>query len=246
MYPDDSIQFLVEPWWIPAEGAQIQRGRLISTLVAFPDMKPHRLVPEGRGDEVRQHDRALFRIEEYRIGDPQRRADVLPVAGLPLHPGESYAVHRGKVRPAIVLSTGGPEVPRPRGAARWQTAHTFLVAPLYGADAGGTRGGWHPTFVERIRHAEYPQYVWDKLPITGAAESILRLDHVFALGADSAGLHHCPFPLSPDALNVIDDWLHWLLTGDLDPESVLAMMRIACSNLPGGTGAGDVPLIVEI
>src|SRR5207245_1659934 len=69
--------------------------------------------------------------------------------------------------------------------------------PFYGADAGGTRSGWHPPFVERIRRAEYPQYVWDKLPITGATESILRLDHVFALGADPAGYYHYPFQLSP-------------------------------------------------
>jgi hypothetical protein len=241
MYPDDSVQFLVEPWWIPAEGAQIQRGRLINTLVPYPDMKPHRLVPEGRGGDARQHQRALFRIEEFRIGDPPQVAGVLPVAGLPLHQGESYLVRRGKVRPAVVLSTAGPELARGQGAARWQTAHTVIIAPFYGADAGGTRGGWHPTFVERIRRAEYPQYVWDKLPITGATESILRLDHMFALGADPAGYYHYPFQFSPDALTVIDHWLRWLLTGDIDPESVLGMMRAELSRLPGGAGAPSTP-----
>ena len=234
MYPDDSIQFLVEPWWVPAEGSQIQRGRLITTLVPYPDMKPHRLVPEGRGDDARQHQRALFRIEQFRIGDPTHVAGILPVAGLPPHQGESYLVRRGKIRPAVVLSTGGPEVARAQGSARWQTAHTIVVSPFYGADAGGTRGGWHPAFVERIRRAEYPQYVCDRLPITGAEESILRLDHVFAIGADPAGYYHYPFQLSPEALTVMDDWLRWLFTGELDPDSVLGMVRAELSKLQGG------------
>lgn len=237
MYPDDSVQYLVEPWWIPAEGGQIQRGRLINTLAPYPDMKPHRLIPEGRGDDARQHQRALFRIEEFRLIDPPQILGVLPVAGMPLHPGENYSVHRGKIRPAVVVSTGGPDVPRTQGAARWQTAHTLIVAPFYGAEAGGTRGGWHPTFVERIRRAEYPQYMWDKLPITGAAESILRMDHLFAMGADPAGYSHYPFQLSPEALSVMDDWLHWLLNGALAQDSVLALVRTELSKLQGGSSA---------
>ena len=32
-------------------------------------MKPLRLVPEGRGADARQHDRALFRLEPYRISE---------------------------------------------------------------------------------------------------------------------------------------------------------------------------------
>jgi hypothetical protein len=219
---------------VPAEGAQIQRGRLIATLVSYPEMKPHRLIPEGRGDDARQHQRAVFRIEEFRIGDAPQVGGVLPVAGLPLHQGESYVVRRGKIRPVVVLSTGGPELHRAPGAARWQTSHTVIVAPFYGADPGGTRGGWHPAFVDRIRRAEYPQYVWDTLPITGATESILRLDHLFALGADPASYRYYPFRLSSDALAVLDDWLQWLFTGDLDPDTVLGMMRTELSNRSTG------------
>lgn len=67
-------------------------------------------------------------------------------------------------------------------------------------------------------------------------ESILRLDHLFALGADPAGYYHYPFQLSPEGLAVMDDWLRWLCTGDLDPESVLAMMRSELSKLHRGAG----------
>ena len=239
MYPDDSVQFLVEPWWVPAEGGRVERGRLIRTLVPYPEMKPHRLIPEGRGDDARQHTRASFRIEPYRIGDPPPPVGVLPVAGLPVRDGETYSVQRGKVRPAVVLSTGGPDVPREiaGGRERWQAAHALLVAPFYGADPGGNRGGWPEVFVNRIRRIEYPQYVWDKLPITGSTEAILRLDHVFPIGIDPAGYQLLPFKLSPEALAVIDDWCLWLLSNELDSESVLGMIRAELTKLQDPTGS---------
>lgn len=224
MYPEDCIQSVVDGWWMPASGP-VQRGRLIRTHVQFPEMKPHRLTPVGRGDDARQHTRAEYVIDEYRIGDEPQPVSTLPVAGLPLHRGESYIVRRGKVRPAVVLSVGGAAVPAERGAAKWQTNRAFLVAPFYGADADSSRGGWQPTFVARIRHAEYPQYVWDKLPITGSAESVLRLDHIFAIGSDPASYQTLPFRLSTEALAFIDDWLSWLGTESLSPKSNLAYVR---------------------
>jgi hypothetical protein len=107
----------------------------------------------------------------------------------------------------------------------------LIVAPFYGADPGGTRGGWPEEFVNRIRRIEYPQYVWDKLPITGTTDSILRLDHLFPIGIDPAGYQLLPFKLSPDALAVIDDWCLWLLSNELDPKSVLGIIRAELSKL---------------
>ena len=193
----------------------------------YPNMKPHRLVPEGRGDDPRQHTRANFRIEQFRISDPVPPAEVLPVAALPLRDGEVYYVQRGKVRPSIVLSTGGTDIPREirQGEQRWQSASTMLVAPFYGAEPGGVRGGWPMTFVERIRRAEYPQYVWDRLPLGGGTESILRLDHVFPIGAEPAAYRLEDLRLSDEALGLLDEWLAWLLTGGLPGDSTLRMIR---------------------
>ena len=240
MYPEDSIQSLVEPWWTPAAGGKVERGRLIRALVPYPEMKPHRLIPEGRGSDARQHERATFRIEPFRIGDSTPPASMLPVAGLPVRPGETYSVHRGKVRPAIVLSTGGPEIPREiaGGRERWQAAHTILVAPFYGAESGGTRGGWPSAFVTRIKRVEYPQYVWDMLPITGSTDAILRLDHLFPIGADPAGYQTLPFQLSSDALAVLDDWSRWLYSGQLEPESILGMIRAEFQKLQDASDNG--------
>jgi hypothetical protein len=224
MYPEDSIQALVGGWWVPTTGP-LERGRLIRTHVQFPEMKPHRLTAVGRGDDARQHTRAQFLIEEFRISDPPPRTSTLPVAGLPLSPTESYMVRRGKDRPALVLSLGGAGVPPTRGSAKWQTQRAFLVAPFYGADQDGTRAGWQPAFVDRIRHGEYPQYVWDKLPVTGSDVSILRLDHTFAIGSDPAGYQALPFRLSDNALRFIDDWIRWLITDTLATNSDLAYVR---------------------
>ncbi len=161
-----------------------------------------------RHDDPRQHTRANFRVEQFRIGDPPPPEGTLPVAALPLREGEVHYVQRGKVRPAVVLSAGGTEIPREirQGEQRWQSARAMLVAPFYGAEPGGTRGGWPAPFVERIRRAEYPQYVWDKLPLGGETVSILRLDHLFPIGADPATYALQPVRLSDEALALLDEW----------------------------------------
>lgn len=106
-FPEASVHNLIGDWWEPAPDAQVTRGRLLRALVPYPDMKPYRLVPEGRGDEARQHQRANYRMEEFRIGDPPRSVSTLPVAGLPLRDGETYLVRRGKIRPVVVVALPG-------------------------------------------------------------------------------------------------------------------------------------------
>ena len=233
MYPDDSVQSLTHEWWMADPSGTPMRGRLLWTFVPYPDMKPHRLIPEGRGEDARQHVRANFRIEPFRIGDPPPPAGTLPVAALPLRDGEVYYVQRGKIRPAVVISSGGADIPREirQGDQRWQSARTLLVAPFYGADPGGTRGGWPAPFVERIRRAEYPQYVWDKLPIGSVTESILRLDHIFPIGSDPAAYRLENFRLGDEALAFLDEWVEWLVTGTLPGDSLLASIREGLGNL---------------
>lgn len=233
MYPEDSVQWLVGQWWIEDRSGAPTRGRLLRTFVPYPEQKPHRLIPEGRGEDPRQHTRASFRLEAFRIGDPPPPTGTLPVAALPVREGEVLYVQRGKVRPAVILSAGGADVPKEirQGGHRWQSARTMLVAPFYGADPGGTRGGWPAPFVERIRRAEYPQYVWDMLPISGPDESILRLDHLFPIPADPAGFRLEGVRLADDALTLMDEWLAWLLTGSLARDSSLAMIRAEFAKL---------------
>ena len=74
-----------------------------------------------------------------------------------------------------------------RTGAKWQHEPTLLLAPYYGSLSDGSRAGWDPEFISRIQRVEYSQYVWDILPIGGSESgSLLRLDHIFPLGADLA------------------------------------------------------------
>src|SRR5262249_54306383 len=145
--------------------------------------------------------------------DPAR----MPLAGLPEYKGEVYAVHRSKRRPMLVLSEGGPNVRTAHGKS-WRTTTHYLLAPYFGSEPSDNREGWDPRFVERIRRGEYPQYIGDCLPLDGAKESILRLDHIQPLGRDHANFDHSGWQLTTEALTLLDEWISWLLTGAL-PET---------------------------
>ena len=197
-------------------------------------MKPFRLLPQGRGNDAKQHERANYRVEEFRVGDPPGNVSPLPVAGLPLRSGETHLVRRGKIRPVVVFAMPGmsvaPEFTRNTGS--WQQRRTLLVAPYYGTLADGTRGGWDAEFVSRIQRAEYSQYVWDILPeggVTGG--SILRLDHLFPVGDDPANWRLTGFCLTTEALDILDEWLSWHVTGTLEKGGVLECLRHEFSKL---------------
>lgn len=191
------------------------------------DQQPLALAVQGRSEPT-QHESARFTVEPFRARQPPRVPE-LPVAALPQRPGEVFIVQRAKRRPAVALSAVPPEVPRElrTGGARWQTSRVVSVAPYYGIDQGGTRSGWRPEFVDRIRRCEYPQYSWDLLPLSSrtTSESLLRLDQLQPLGAHAEAYELTPFKLSDEALEVMEEWLWWHVSGTLDPESVLAEVR---------------------
>ena len=223
-FPDDCLQAVVPPWWTVVEDRRIRRGHLIWAFVPHVDQVPLGLFMEGRSSPT-NHQRARYRVEPLDVS--QRPAGPrLPVAALPDYPGEVRAVYRAKSRPAIVLSTGGHDVPKElrRGSARWQTAPTLLVAPYYGAGRSERRGGWRPELTERIRSCHYPQYIWDRLPIGASEESILRLDHCQPIGRHPSACRWTPHCLHSDALVVLDEWLEWFIRGEIPSDGILAMI----------------------
>ena len=230
-YPEDSIQSLVGEWWLEDDSLSVTRGRLIKAFVPHVSQEPRQLEVIGR-DDPEKHSSAAYEIKPLRVSAPIR-VQGLPVAALPPYPGEVLTLHRAKVRPCLILSEGGPDIPKAlrTGAARWQSAPALLCAPAYGVDRSGTRGGWRPEFVRRIRRCEYPQYVWDCLPIRGATESILRLDHAQPVGRHYNSFEATKFRLSDDALQLVDEWLQWLLTGSPPKDGVLMDVRSELSKL---------------
>ena len=108
---------------------------------------------------------------------------------------------------------------------KYMTAPTILVAPHYGVDRNGSRAGYNREFVERIRHCEYPQFVWNPLPNGGPKESILRLDQLQPIGAHYNSHSVLEFRLSDDALSVVDELIQWLVWGGVPEDGDIAAYR---------------------
>lgn len=96
------------------------------------------------------------------------------------------------------------------------------------SDVGRTaeRSGWHVPFLDRIRTCEYPQFLLDSLPLPpDSTESVLRLDHAQPIGRHHDSYSPTKFKLSDDALDVVDEWLAWLHSGELREDAILADIR---------------------
>jgi hypothetical protein len=227
-YPDDSVQSYVTPWWQKDQGRELTRGRLLWAFLPLVDHQQYVLVPIGR-QTPEEHRTANFRVEVLDVRNPPRGVEDLPVAALPNHPGSVRALYMAKRRPALVIATPGLGVERRfrKGFPTYQTAKTMLVAPYYGADRDGTRAGWPPALVQRIRWGEYPQYICDKLPLPGSQESILRLDQIQPLGSDPTVFDLTDYRLTDDALGIMDDWITWHFYGGIPEGSFLAEVRKA-------------------
>jgi len=232
MYPDDSIQNYVEPWWIEDDSRKVERGRLLIAFLPHVHQIPYTLIPEGRKLPT-DHTSGFFRMEALQIKKPPKLS-VLPVAAMPAYDNEIYLVYRAKRRPAIVISEGGDFVQSSMrtGGAKWQTSPTLIIAPAYGTTQSGKRGGWNQELVMRIRHCEYPQYIWDNLPISAdSEESIIRLDHIQPIGNHPAAFEITKYKLDEEALKVVDDWMSWLFTGLIDEDGILHDIRFDLRNL---------------
>lgn len=228
-YPEKSVQNVVspDPWWVKTPTKGLRRGRLIWAFLPHVDQIPYTLVSEGRRDGV-THKEAGVRIEPLRIKQTQPYTPV-PVAGLPCIDGEIRIVSRAKKRPALVISLGGEFVPRKlvRDKPRSMTAPTILVAPYYGADEGRKRSGYPEGFLHRVQRCEFPQFMADFLPLHGSKESLLRLDHIQPLGNHHESIEETDHCLSEDALEIIDEWVTWLITGLLEEGGLIDDMRKA-------------------
>ena len=227
MYPDDCVQSIIHPnhWWVANEHKQLCRGALVFAFLPHIDQVPYTVKPVGRV-QADQHDTAEIKIEPLRIRQPRKQTE-LPVAAMPLHAGELWAAYRAKKRPGLVVSANHNPIDRKltKGMPNRFTAPTILACPYFGADQDGKRSGYSPQFVERVRHCEYPQFFWDKLPIDGPQESILRLDQIQPVGTHHNSYQLSAFKLSDDALEVIDELIQWQIWGGVRADSLIALYR---------------------
>ena len=225
-YPEISIQSAIRPspWWIEAESKDPQRGCLIWAFLPHVDQIPYTLTPIGRA-QATQHKEATVRIEPLRIKQPKAHI-ALPVAGMPSYPGEVRIIQRAKRRPALILGEGGFSLPKEitQGRPGWQISPTILVAPYYGGEQNGTRAGFPPLFLERVRRCEFPQFISELLPI-GMGDSILYLNHIQSIGKHHDSIELTKFRLSEDAMAIMDEWITWITTGLLPKNGLIFPVR---------------------
>ncbi|MGX9728095.1 MAG: hypothetical protein ACTFAK_12490 [Candidatus Electronema sp. VV] len=231
-YPEDSLQkyFYDHSWWEKTTEKHPLTGRLIWAFIPHIDVIPKSLIPTGRAeDEASNHSKASFEIADLRIKSHFQK-NSLPAAILPVYQNECYTVHRSKKRPALVIADGGTEIPKQLRSSMkpsWHTNPTILVAPYYGVLKNGT-SKWYEPFVERIKKCEYPQYLWDTLPVSSSEtqSSILRFDHIQPIGKHADSYELTDYALKEDVVDfLLNEWLCWLTTGEMDTDSILNEIR---------------------
>lgn len=225
-FPDDCLQTVIEPspWWVKDSSSSATRGALVFAFLPHVDQVPYTVQATARSVAT-EHDRANIEVKPLSIKQPRSRA-ALPVAAMSLHEGEIWSAYRAKKRPCLVVSNISQSVDKQltRGKPNWTTAPTVLCAPYYGATQG-KRAGFSVEFVSRIRHCEYPQFFWDVLPHERGEESIMRLDQLQPVGIHHNSYELSGFRLSDDAMEIMDDYVRWVLWGGVRPDGMVAGFR---------------------
>lgn len=213
-YPDDAFQAVFDEWWIkdvPRRGT-FTRGRLVWSPALSIKEVPTELIAEGRKDP-RDHGTAKATLRTYHVSRKEDRP-VLPVAGMMLHNGEICLAYKAKRRPALILGTPPPTTSSfLKGSPKSHRISPILLAPYYSCAQQG-RTGYPPEFLNRVRRAEYPQFMWDLLPIGSDPEgSLLRMDQIQSIGRSVSSCQETEWRLSNQALKIVDQWVSWLLVG---------------------------------
>lgn len=209
-FPDDSVQsFICNQWWCKTSDKTIEPGRLLWAVVNHVGTLPYRLVTKGRSSPT-DHESAKFKVETFSA-ESKPCDQELPIAAFPNYAGESYTVSRGKVRPVLVVASTFESVEKllMKRQLRYQVAPSIIVAPYYGVTSG-SRVGFKPEFVKRIKQLAYRQYFWDCLPVKGSSDgSILRFDHLQPIGTHKEWYSATDWKLSGAACTFILDYLRW-------------------------------------
>lgn len=216
-YPDDSIQNIIDlpVWWEKTQSQSIERGHLVKAFLPHVDQVPFTIIPKGRKDP-KAHDKALVKIRPLDMKHPVARND-LPVAAMSLNDNEIWTAYKAKKRPCLILGKSGHKIKDfdRKGMAKRSYAETLLVVPYYGCDQDGSRGGYKPQFVERVRHMMYSRFFWDMLPLNGTEESLMRFDQMQPVGRISNSYEHTGYKIHTDALAIIDEAFHLYMYGTI-------------------------------
>lgn len=229
-WPEDSVQGFIGPWWEHKARASPSRGTLAFAWIPHVEQVPKEITIEGRSDP-KDHSRFDVRIRPFdKAAQARKRETGLPVSGVTLHPGEVLLGMTAKRRPVLVVSDEPAALPKTEwpGMTAFQRNSKLLVAPYFGVDRDGSRGGFPETFVQRVRRAHYPNFMWDRLPIeSGPLESILRLDCMQPIARSVATVTLTEWRMTPAGVDILEEWISWFRTGSLPADSDILSIRQA-------------------
>jgi hypothetical protein len=220
--PLDCVRHIVEQWWV--ESQKVEVGSLVFANISQYEEIPLTLNPIGRTEATR-HDSAEFEIAPLRANQKVAKSK-LPVAALSLKPEEYWRAYRSKMRPCLIIAEPGHIVDSnlTKGSPKRNYHPFYLAAPYYGVKSG-KRAGYPTAFIERVRHCEYPQFMWDNLPHKTGEESLLRLDQIQPIGANFQAYRDSGFKLSDEALEVFITHLNWRISGICEDNTLLAEFK---------------------
>jgi hypothetical protein len=222
----ETIQNLVGKWWEPCPLHPVERWSLITTFGFHVPEVADELCMEGRADPT-VHTKAVYtrRRADIRQGAPPK--PTLPVAAQPVESQERHLMIPSKPRPALVVGVLGPEVARVDRVGKPPSlfSRKLLVAPYFGARKTDKRAGFPDALIDRIRLCEYQQYHLDILPHPRGEESILRLDGIHPIGDTPEWRLPLGFRLAPQAAKVMQEWVHWSMSGERPKAGVIEDAR---------------------
>jgi hypothetical protein len=138
----------------------------------------------------------------------------IPLAAPKLETNEEFIVIRAKMRPVVLVQV---EIPTSgvdnRGFRGKIHRHRCLVAQIFGlADSKTGQAEFSPSFVERVRKMEFPQFMF--LPAQAGlltVDSLLRLDELQSVFTPH--LDPRQFALGDDVTGLLKHQLQFLITG---------------------------------
>jgi hypothetical protein len=186
-------------------------GQFFWTHSYYPheNLELWRPVPDP--DEKTKTTATTFRIEAAGQ-DAFRRG--LPLATPKLETNEEFLVVRAKWRPVILIV---PEIPLPdvdnRGFRGKVHRRRCLVAQIFGlADSKTRQAQFSPSFVDRVRRMEFPQFMFlpERAGLLGV-DSLLRLDELQSVFSPHLQATH--YSLGDEAVQVLKGQLALLIAG---------------------------------
>ncbi len=241
------ITQIVQPFYtqLPAEDFRLvpRVGQFCRTVV--PSLRLIPQVMDVERADPQEHLATKFEIRYMHPTGDFVKKNRLPIHRLNLGETEEILLHKGKLRPAIIVSTGVTlfediVLLLKRMGRRHLQQNCLLVVPLYGIQTEGHPGGFPQVMVARIKGMMYRQFFFcpaQDSPLT--IDSVARLDRLQILlhesvdGVRSPAYIPLQTSLSTEATGVLLAMLRQFFGATDEAEGDLEAMReLAMGTIP--------------